>query len=394
MKATVDGKDLAEAAALTESVSDAKSTNEMLGLVRMEFEMANMQYGNVIRMAATDSELRVSVTVPAEVPAFGVVLVPAKRLQEVTARLAGGPVTLEVRGGAMVMRGAGSRVSLPWMDPKEFPAFPKVLDAKEYRVNAEVFLTALRACATFVAGPQDSRHVLKGVHVLFGDGIQMEATDGHRLTTLRVPVPDGAGEVPAADVLIPPNLFGPAGLMLRSGKPITVVVADREVGFCTADVQLFGRLIEGKYVAFQNHLTAILKNPLTATVNVEQLIAAVQIVQIVTQHIPANPVKLCFGHPDQPDVLLVTDEAGDTDNKIPGVKWEGKPFSILLKSDYLLDFLRLMPGTADVRFLFANPEAPAGLLAHDGNPTGAILPLRPTATRAPVPPAQEATEAP
>lgn len=234
------------------------------------------------------------------------------------------------------------------------------------------FCWALRRLATFTAGPKDYRYILRGIHVVFGDGaIRLEATDGHRLMALQTHVDL---ELPAADVVVPPHLFRPIWDLFSRERVLTVSISDVEVGFASPTARLFGRPPEGQYVAFQKDLTAILKNDRVAVVPVAPLIEAVKNVQIITAHIPTNPVMLRFG--ERADALLVTDEAGEVDVEIPGVKWDREPFAIMLKSPYLLDFLALLPNTANVELRMRSALDPVGFVW--GPMTAAILPLRPT----------------
>jgi DNA polymerase III sliding clamp (beta) subunit (PCNA family) len=387
VKAQIDGRVLADAAALAESVSDAKATNEILGFVRVEFDA----FEGVMTLLATDGEQRVRVQIRADIKTDGAVLVEAKKLQGITERLASGPITLaqNAEKSALIVKGSGSRFSLACVaDPETFPKWRESDDFKQYLVPADLFLTGLKNAAGFVAGPQDSRYQMRGVHVVFGtSGITLEATDGHRLTEIRVPAPDGAGEVPASDIVVPPNLFRPASLLLKSGQPVTVVMGQSEVGFCTPDIQLFGRLIEGQYVPFQQHLTTILKNERVAFVKVDPLVEAVRRVEIVTEHLTRPVVKLQFtsepvdGGAANELALLVTDEADDTDTKVAWCRhggsdaWEPGTFAITLQSQFLLDFLALLPGPTDVEFRFGTDMTPMALVGDGGNPRGAILPI-------------------
>lgn len=251
---------------------------------------------------------------------------------------------------------------------------------KQYQVGPG-FLAALRACSKFVAAPEDSRHVLHGVHLVAGGRIiRLESTDGQRLTTFRVPFEH---EVPVADVVVPADLGSRAASLFRSGQPVAMVITEHEVEFSTTTAKVSGRLIEGKYVPVQEHLGRILKNPRQAVVNVGLLTEAVKRTEIVTQHIPAHPVVLRFGQHERPDVLVVTDEAGHTDTEIEGVAWEGKPFTIMVKSDYLLHHLAQEPKDSEVTLKFSDDVSPMGIVGADGR-CGAILPIRPFRPYVPV----------
>ena len=243
---------------------------------------------------------------------------------------------------------------------------------KQYQVGP-AFLAALRACSKFVAAPEDSR-IVHGVHLVAGGRIiRLESTDGQRLTTFRVPFEH---EVPVADVVVPADLGSRAAALFRSWQPVTMAITEHEVEFSTASARVSGRLIEGRYVPFQEYLERILKNPRVAVVNVGLLIEAVKRTEIVTQHIPAHPVVLRFGQHERPNVLLVTDEAGHADTEIENVFWDDAPFTIMLKSDYLLHYLAQEPKDSDVTLRFSDDVSPIGIVGADGR-CGAILPLPP-----------------
>ena len=138
---------------------------------------------DVLELAATDMELSLRTTLPAQVEGDGAVVVPGKLLVDLSRLLPPGEVTIAYQpeeGVATVSAGSyNSRLNV--YAAEDFPRLPST-DLPLHTVETASLLDTIDRVARS-ASRDESRPVLTGIQVRFeGKRLMMAATDSYRLS--------------------------------------------------------------------------------------------------------------------------------------------------------------------------------------------------------------------
>src|SRR5439155_16282047 len=154
-----------------------------------------------IRLMATDLDLQVDESVPANVSQAGATTVSAHTLFDIVRKLPeGSQVEISAAEGKMQINAGRSRFSLQTLPRDDFP----VIAEGELPTKFELPAATLRQIiekTRFAISTEETRYYLMGIflHVI-DDQMRAAATDGHRLARVTVPRPDGAEGMPDATI--------------------------------------------------------------------------------------------------------------------------------------------------------------------------------------------------
>ena len=127
----------------------------------------------------------------------------------------------------------------------EFPPLPTFEDAKEFKINQEVLLDALKK-TSYAISTDETRYVLNGIYASFKEGkMSLVATDGRRLAMVENDL-----EFPASnecDVIIPAKAVSELQRLLKSDGEVSMRLNDSQVSFEVNGSLLVSKLIEGNY---------------------------------------------------------------------------------------------------------------------------------------------------
>jgi DNA polymerase-3 subunit beta len=182
--------------------------------------------GATMTVTGFNLELGITVSVPAAIDTPGTVALPYRLLAGLVSRMDDGePVTLS--DGA-VSASSGS-YGLAVGDATDYPAMP-VVEAP----SAELDLTAGARACMIAASTDASKQILQGIHMAAGF---MEATDGHRMMRVPVPLPDGI------DLVLPAST-----MKLLQHRTVTVAAATGQAVIDAGDgITIYSRILDGKY---------------------------------------------------------------------------------------------------------------------------------------------------
>jgi len=155
--------------------------------------------GGEVRLAATDMELSLRATVPAQVSGEGAVVLPGRTLVDIARLLPGDEVTIEHRAAESVVDVVSGSASytLNTYNAEDFPRLPDLTAMETFAVDRASLLETIGRVAR-AASRDEARPVLTGVLVQFADGkLVMAATDSYRLAVKETPLPTPAPELEA-----------------------------------------------------------------------------------------------------------------------------------------------------------------------------------------------------
>lgn len=226
-----------------------KTTYPVLSNVLIEAE------GDSLKLAATNQEIGISTSIPAQVTEQGRMTVDARLLSEFVNTLPAEPVRLSNDQGRLVLKvqGLGADAEINGIDADEFPLMPQP-EAEGYTATVDPqILREMIGLVEFAAASDDSRPVLAGVLIRFDDDrLTMASADGFRLAVregqLAAPVKE------RLDIIVPARAMRELSRILGDRtEPVELTVTPNrgQLVVSTGDTTFSSRLIDGTFPDFR-----------------------------------------------------------------------------------------------------------------------------------------------
>lgn len=239
---------------------------------------------------ATDLEVSVKTTSPADIGEPGLAVIPGKIASDIVRSLPEAAVTLSAdKDGGTISCGQAT-FHLKTLSPDDFPKFPEVTPGTTVKVPTQAFTSVVRQVARAVSR-DETRPILTGVlTVIEGQTLRMVATDSYRLSVRDIML----SEKPDSDleVVVPGRAVEEVPKLAGSAEDVTIGVAENQVVFEAGNTVFVTRRIEG---AFPNYKQLIQQERDTHVVIAkDELFDAVKRVSLLAQHnaalrVSANP---------------------------------------------------------------------------------------------------------
>jgi len=355
MEFTVAKSDLVRELGLSQGVVEKRTTIPILSNVLVEAVQDR------IILTATDLELGIRCSCPAQVKKQGSGTIPAKRLLDYVKLLPEGDVNIKFGENQWITIVSGrSRTRIAGMSRESFPELPqasqKVADLPAKTLGSMIEQTI------FSISNEESRFTLNGaLLVLKSESMVMVATDGHRLAMVEKGA--GHGGATAYKALLPRKAMTELlKLSTEAGSETSFEFASTEnhLFFQLGDRLLISRKLTGNFPDYERVLPK--EHPHSVTLTKEELKGTVERVaqfsdersHAVRVHVEAGELK----------VQASLSDTGDSEESLP-VDYSGPAVEIGFNAYYVLDFLKANP-QAEVRFLFKD-GASAGELQPGGD---------------------------
>jgi len=242
MKATIERATLLKSLGHVQSVVERRNTIPILSNVLIE-----AREDGSIRLMATDLDLQVDESVPANVSQPGATTLSAHTLFDIVRKLPeGSQVELSAAEGKMQVNAGRSRFSLSTLPRDDFP----VIAEGELPTRFELPAATLRQIiekTRFAISSEETRYYLMGIflHVI-DDQMRAAATDGHRLARVTIAKPDGADGMP--DVIIPRKAVQELYRLLEELEgTVEISLSPTKVRFGLGSAVLTSKLIDGTF---------------------------------------------------------------------------------------------------------------------------------------------------
>ena len=335
MRMTMAATELTRALYRVQGIADKKSTMPVLAHVLLR---ADPESG--LHVSATDLDVGLRGSYPAQVESSGAVAVHAKQFYEIVKSLTEDSVSLEVQDNNWVEICSGaSRFRLVGMNADEFPALPDPGEMNTFSVSSKSLLQLIDR-TLFCVSTDDNRHNLSGVYCESPDErmFRMVSTDGHRLA-LSENVFDTEIHI-AKGIIVPRKGFQELKRVLSDSEGVEQV----ELGFSersgimkAGNVILSTRLVEGQFPDYQQVIPA--DGDKQVKVSRTRLAEALKRVSLLSQG-RAWGVRLKLS---ESTLHLVAEdpEFGDAHESLQ-VEYGGPELTIGFNARYILDVLTLI----------------------------------------------------
>ena len=230
-----------------------------------------------------------------------------------------------------------SRTRIAGMSRESFPELPGMPDAV-----AEVpikLLASMIARTSFAISTAESRFTLNGALFLMRpEGLTMVATDGHRLSFVQAPLPDGTAPTQQFRVLIPRKAMAElVKLADDAGPEGKAIFSDDEnhLFFSVGHRLLITRKLTGNFPDFERVLPK--DHSLTATLQKDEIKSAIErVAQFADERSRAIRVQFTNG---EVRIFSSSAETGESEESVSS-QYQGPDLEIGFNAQYLLDFLR------------------------------------------------------
>ena len=371
MKVTVERAELLKSLSHVHRVVERRNTIPILANVLIRAGKSGLE------LKATDLDLEVVESVPAEIGQDGATTVPAHVLYDIVRKLPeGAQVQLEETGdrGTLAVRASRARFTLQTLPEGDFPDLAAGEFTHSFKLKAAEFRRLVDK-TQFAISTEETRYYLNGIylHVTEPAGkakptLRAVATDGHRLAQAELEAPDGAAGLPG--VIVPRKTVAEIQKLLEDkDAEVTVSLSPSKIRVAVGQVVLTSKLIDGTFPDYGRVIPQ--GNDKILMVDKGDFAAAVDRVSTVSSE-RGRAVKLSLAEGKL--TLSVTNPDSGSATEELEVDYSAEPLDIGFNSRYLLDIAAQLEGdTAELKL--ADPGSPT--LVRDSTKSDALYVLMP-----------------
>jgi DNA polymerase-3 subunit beta len=324
-----------------------------------------------LRLMATDLDLQVDESVPANIAQPGATTVSAHTFFDIVRKLPeGSQVELSAAEGKMQVIAGRSRFNLSTLPRDDFP----VIAEGELPTRFELPAATLRQIiekTRFAISSEETRYYLMGIffHVV-DDQLRAAATDGHRLARVTVPRPDGAEGMP--DVIVPRKAVQELYRLLEELEgTVEISLSPTKIRFGLGSAILTSKLIDGTFPDYNRVIPTA--NDKLLKLDPKSFSAGVDRVSTIASE-KTRAVKISVDR-DKVTLSVTSPENGVATEEL-AADYGSDGIEIGFNARYLLDILGEIDGDT-VEVHLADAAAPTLLRENDkSNALYVLMPMR------------------
>ncbi|MGF1471678.1 MAG: DNA polymerase III subunit beta [Rubrobacteraceae bacterium] len=307
----------------------ARSSVQVLGGILLEAD------GEVVKLSATDMELSIQTSAPAEVEEDGRVVIPARIFNDIVRSLPRGQFALEHDSAAGTVRLAAgdNEYTIRAYAAEDFPQLPRFDEGNSFTMSGETLVDTVEKVSRSYSR-DETRPVLTGILISFEESrVRMVTTDSYRLSIKESELAstfDGTREA-----IVPARAMQEVGRIFSGTdeEQIEVALSENQALFRIGDALLGTRLIDGNFPEYKRLLPTSFEREIA--VDREDLMSTLRRVNLFAQRqSPPVPVSLSFSD-GSVEVIVRNGEIGEAHEKLAATSEDD--FSISFNPGYLLD---------------------------------------------------------
>ena len=366
MKATIERATLLKSLGHVQSVVERRNTIPILSNVLIE-----AREDGSLRLMATDLDLQVDESVPANVSQAGAITVSAHTFFDIVRKLPeGSQVEMTAAEGKMQIVAGRARFNLSTLPRDDFP----VIAEGELPTRFELPAATLRQIiekTRFAISTEETRYYLMGIFLhLIDDQLRAAATDGHRLARITVAKPDGADGMP--DVIVPRKCVQELYRLLEELEgTVEISLSPTKVRFGLGSAVLTSKLIDGTFPDYNRVIPT--GNDKLLKLDPKSFSAGVDRVSTIASE-KTRAVKISVDR-DKVTLSVTSPENGVATEEL-AADYGSDGIEIGFNAKYLLDILGEIDGDI-VEVHLADAAAPTLLRENDkSNALYVLMPMR------------------
>jgi DNA polymerase III subunit beta len=362
LKVRCSRSELVEKLGVVSRAVSTRSAVQVLSGLKLEAE------GGQLGLAATDMEMSLRSSLPADVGVEGTVVVPGRLVVDIARNLPEADVELTHRSGeGMLEVACGSAFyQVNTYGAEDFPTLPDVENASTFAVSRVAFLETVSRVGRS-ASRDESRPVLTGILVRFGDGkLTMAATDSYRLA---VKESELDGELPELEAIVPARALTELARIAAAGDEIQLGLEQNHAVFGVGDVWLTTRRIDGQFPDYKQLVPDTFEH--SVRLPRLELLEVVRRVAVMAQR--NLPLRLRFAEGEL-SISARTQDVGEARESMPA-PFSSEPLEIGFNAEFLRDGLESVEAE-EVELKLISPLRPGLITADDDEFWYLIMPIR------------------
>src|SRR6202522_178644 len=367
MEITVSRQDLLRELSATQSVVERKTTIPILSNFLLVAGQAdgNANGADRLTITATDLDQSIRTSCAAKVKKPGACTIPARKLFDYVKLLPDGDISIKLMENHWVqIRSGRSNTKMVGMARANFPQVPEFPSNGLTQLNA-ASVKGMISKTIFAISNEESRYTLNGaLLILKAESLSMVATDGHRLAHIEKTgetLQNISGE---KKTLIPRKALSELSSLLGATEAETLEFGDDEQ---TLFFRVGGRVLTSRKLTgqFPNYEAVLPRdNNKFVIVRSEDLMGSIQrVAQFADERSGAIKIRL-----EQNELKLSSSstDAGESEDTIE-TPYNYDPLVVGFNSQYLIDFLKAIGNTGEVRLEFKDAQSAGQMRPEDSN---------------------------
>jgi DNA polymerase-3 subunit beta len=330
MRAVCNTEAFGRKLALVSRGVSARSTIQLLGGILLEAA------DGALRLSATDMEISVQTSSPAEVEEEGRVVIPARIFNDIVRALPAGSFSLEHddSGGTVRLAAGENEYRIRTYAADDFPQLPGFDAEAAFMMSGEVLVETVEKVSRSYSR-DETRPVLTGILISFEENrVRMVTTDSYRLSIKETELATTAFEG-SREAIIPARAMQEVSRIFSGSEEeeVEVSLSENQALFRVGDVLFGTRLIDGNFPEYRRLLPTTFEREIS--VSREELMRTLRRVNLFAQRqTPPVPVSLSFSE-GAVEVIVRNGEVGEAHERLEATSEDD--FLISFNPGYLLD---------------------------------------------------------
>jgi DNA polymerase-3 subunit beta len=330
MRAVCNTEAFGKKLALVSRGVSARSTIQLLGGILLEAGEG------LVRLSATDMEISVQTSSPAEVEEEGRVVIPARIFNDIVRSLPAGSFSLEhdETGGTVRLAAGENEYRIRAYAADDFPQLPGFDAESAFRMSGELLVETVEKVSRSYSR-DETRPVLTGILISFEENrVRMVTTDSYRLSIKETELATTAFEG-SRESIIPARAMQEISRIFSGSDEdeVEVSLSENQALFRIGDVLFGTRLIDGNFPEYRRLLPTTFEREIS--VGRDELMGTLRRVNLFAQRqTPPVPVSLSFSE-GAVEVIVRNGEVGEAHERLPATSEDD--FLISFNPGYLLD---------------------------------------------------------
>jgi DNA polymerase-3 subunit beta len=341
MKVVVSRNDLLRGITTVQSAVAAKNTMPILANVLLEAKDQRFEF------VATDLDMGIRMSVPAEVVGKGSITINARKLSDIFRELPDSVVDLETDDNQKLsIVCQKSQFKIHGLPKDDFPILPEVKKDKSFKVKASLLQEMIRK-TSFAVSTDETRYILNGVlFQMEGGKARMVATDGHRLAYIQKKLEVKSEE--KSSLIIPTKALNEVSKVIsdllknkekeddkENELVVEISATENQVKFVISGVEIVSRLIEGQFPNYEQVIPK--ESTKKLEVSTSEFSAATRRVAILASE-KSNSVRYKFNQ-GKVTISANTPDMGEAKEEFE-IPYTDEELQIAFNSKYVLDVLK------------------------------------------------------
>ncbi|MDI3253417.1 DNA polymerase III subunit beta [Pseudacidobacterium ailaaui] len=359
MEISVSRQELLRELTATQSVVERKTTIPILSNFLLEAD------NDRLTITGTDLDQSMKTSCAAKVKKPGSCTIPARKLYDYIKLLGDGDISIKLLENHWVQIRAGrSNTKMVGMARANFPQVPEFPETSLTRIPTSS-LKNLISKTIFAISNEESRYTLNGaLLVLKAESLTMVATDGHRLAHIEKSGETLSNISGEKRTLIPRKALQELQSLLSVSEDEYLEFADDEqtLFFRIGHRTLTSRKLTGQFPNYEAVMPR--DNNKFVVVRSEDLTSSIQrVAQFADERSGAIKIRL---EQNELRISSSSTDAGESEDVIE-TPYHFDPLVVGFNSSYLLDFLKAVGNTGEVRLEFKDAQSAGQMRPEDGS---------------------------